>query len=317
MKNLEKGGKPNNERQRHSRISRRKREGVSGEKTGTQEFIDGSRKRGSFTDNPVYQQILGVTRNSNGDQSGSASADSGSGVVSSHPTIRSDNSSTGLFGTETGKIFREAVEESSSSTSKDSSKLTQNDVNSILQAFVEAVQDQRVNRWRNPTYLTPKISPLIDKLRSKLITVNSIVLPPLIKSQLANMLEPMKKEAQELGDPYFQRALVDLDNGRIDRIELFMWMSGINQIRLRISQNAMFNNVNQYVKDHYFSDPTDPNDSTFYLPAESEPKLAETWKRIHELQKLGVLIIRETIKFKVVDTDHELTIITMADIPMD
>lgn len=194
---------------------------------------------------------------------------------------------------------------------------TLNDLHGLMQLVQEALNDQRTRQWRNPHYRSPKISPLIDQLREKLVTTNSILLPPLIQAQLGQVLSPLREEAEAVGDIYFDLAMKDLNQGRVDRLDKLLWLSGINQIRLKMAQEEMFADVNKYIKENYASDPTDPQSATFFLPAENESKLAETWKRMHELMDAGLAMIRETIQFKVAGEKHDLVIVTIASLPMD
>lgn len=193
---------------------------------------------------------------------------------------------------------------------------TLNDVNELMQVVREALNDQRTHQWRNPRYRSPMISPIVDQLRNKLITMNSVILPPLIQSQLGHVLAPIREQAEAVGDPYFGLVMEDLSQGRVDRLDKLMWLSGVNQIRLKIAQEDMFEEVNEYIKTTYASDPTNPEDPTFFIPAETEAQLEETWKRVHELIDAGLAMIRETIQFKVAGESHELTILTIASNPI-
>lgn len=195
-------------------------------------------------------------------------------------------------------------------------EISLNDMNSIMQAVTEALRDQRAGQWRNPKYRSPVFSSLVDQMKDKLITLNSIILPPLVKSQLATVLAPIRAEALKVGDRYFELAMEDLDQGRVDRLDKLLWLSGINQVRLKLAKEAMFENVNAYVKEHYASDPADPDAYTFFLPSEDEPKLAETWKRVNDLISANMAMVRETITFNVGGQPHKLTIITIADKPI-
>lgn len=211
---------------------------------------------------------------------------------------------------------------SSSSTSGDNRQVNQeedisrNDLNAVMQAVMEALRDQRAGQWRNPKYRSPVFSSLVDQMKDRLTTLNSIVLPPLVKSQLANVLAPIRAEALKVGDRYFEKAMEDLDRGRVDRLDKLLWLSGINQVRLKLAKESMFESVNAYVKEHYASDPADPDAYTFFLPSEDEKQLAETWRRVNSLIQAGMAMVRETIKFNVGGQSHNLTIITIADKPM-
>lgn len=191
---------------------------------------------------------------------------------------------------------------------------TKNDYNNILTALTEAIRDQKQGRWRDPKYHTPKLNPLIDKLRDKLITTNSIILPAILKSQLAQVLSPIRAKAEALGDTYFQKAMQDIENGRVDRLERFMWLSGINQVRLMLAKDPMFRDINTYIMKTYGSDPTNPKHATFFIPAEEDSvRLEETWKRIHDLEKEGLIVKRGDIEFKLSNETHKLVILTIAD----
>lgn len=294
---------------------------------------NGRRKRNNRSRSNPIRDYTGVKKPEEGSsQSNSQSLNSlsryagGIGDIGSGSTVRdntghsSDNSGSGQSDSRNSSDYNIGTKETTGSAqqgSRGGQPQSANDVTELLQLVNEAIQDQRTGQWRNPKYRSPIFSSLVDQLKGNLATMNSIILPPLIKAQLGNVLAPLRAEAERLGDRFFDIAMADLDRGRVDRIDKLLWLSGINQIRLKLAQESMFESVNQYVKEHYASDPADPDASTFFLPSQKEAQLAETWKRVDELIQAGMALIRETIQFNVAGQPHELVIITIAEKPMN
>lgn len=300
-----------NEKQKRSGNNGRKstnsdkiRGGVQGVTRGAKESLEKSADSGTKLIQTLYQQ--GVRNNSYGTDGQRSNHSTSIPVSSSRADTSANTTSRDSQPAGGGRRGGDRGDES----------ISLNDVNGLLQAVQEALNDQRTGQWRNPHYRSPMLSPIVEQMRSRLVTMNSILLPPLIKSQLGQILLPMKAEADKYGDPYFDMAMEDLDQGRVDRLDKLLWLSGVNQVRLRISQEEMFVNVNDYVKKHYASDPTNPQDPTFFLPSEDEIQLQETWARVHDLVDAGLAMIRETVKFKVAGDTHNLTILTITSVPL-
>ena len=211
-KNLGKGGKKaNGGSSRSGRISRGKSErGAVGSQERVMGFLKGTVQR-------TQGSGLGMPRSGNSDTDGHGNT--GSRPVSGSSNIDSDHRDSSPASAVNPAVLPalktgQSTESATVDNHEGKLDLNNNAVSNVMQQIMEAFRDQRVNQWRNPHYMTPKLSPIIDQMRNMLMTTNSIVLGPLIKSQFAGILAPMKAKAVELGDIYFERAMQDIDNGR-------------------------------------------------------------------------------------------------------
>lgn len=195
-------------------------------------------------------------------------------------------------------------------------EFTQNDANELLDSIQHAIAETRNNMLIGRYHASAKLGPLIDQLNYKVPTLTSTLLPPFIKRALGDSLAPIRDEAEALQDKYFPVLLADIDMARVDRIPSLIWLSYLNQMRLKYAKEPVFTALRGYIQDHYFEDLADPAGHTGMVP-ERAPDTEDIWKQIDYLEARGHVVVREVINWVIPhDKDeppHPVAIITMSD----
>jgi len=190
---------------------------------------------------------------------------------------------------------------------------TLNDVSEYISEIQEALRDTRQRMFRKD-YTSPKLAPLVAKLERKVPTLPKMILPPLVKNVLMKNLGPMVQRATSLGDKYIPKLIADLDEGVLEHIPHYLWLSYLNQIRLKYGNDPAFADLRTYIKDKYNDDIADPSGHTAFVPAKTE-QYQPIWDKVEFLEEAGLVLVRENVVLRntALGEERNLAIITMSD----
>lgn len=190
---------------------------------------------------------------------------------------------------------------------------TLNDVSEYISEMQEALHDTRRRMFRKD-YSSPKLAPLVAKLEKKIPTLTRTILPPLIKNSLMKHLNPLVQRASDLGDKYIPKLMDDLDAGILEHIPHYLWLSYLNQTRLKYGKDPAFSDLRTYIKTKYNDDIADPSGHTAFVPAK-EAQYQSIWDKVEFLEEAGLVLVRENVVLRntALGEERNLAIITMSD----